>query len=52
MLSTTKSKQENDTGMDLEEETMKPAALYLQQKQTTYQQKPYRKKKQKLVKVS
>ena len=51
MLSTTKSKQENDTGMDLEEETMKPAALYLQQKQTkTYQQKPYRKKKT-LVKV-
>lgn len=29
MLSTTKSKQENDTETDLEEETMKPAALYL-----------------------
>lgn len=39
MLSATKSKQENCTETDLEEETKKPAALYLQDKQTDKQKK-------------
>lgn len=39
MLSVTKSKQENCTETDLEEETKKPAALYLQDKQTNRRRK-------------
>ena len=39
MLSTTKSKQENCIETDLEEETKKPAALYLQEKQTNRRRK-------------